>query len=556
MKVSFILPCYNVERYVSDCLDSIYAQDIPEDEYEVICVNDCSTDNTGDILNDYKSVHKNLTVINHSVNQTVGGARNSGLKAAQGHFLWFVDPDDFIPDNCLKELVDVAERRDVDILLFNYRVVNSEKVLKRECMNFPDSDVMSGQEYILKYTPNKISAITIVWRCLYKTSFLQNNGCKFPIMRKGQDDSFQWRAMLWAERVSSTDKAYYVYRENPDSVSNKMYIADVVFSDRMLNAHQINMLLHDDSLQIRKEIADDLIRTLRWAVNSTIELVAKMSASEQCKYYQKTAENREIVKSLMPYMSHKPRFMYSLSGGQLIWRAKLKTLSWLNFFKKIRKRLLKWRLTPVRVFCFHQVSDAFDPDAMWEGDWMQTEDFKRKILELNAHGRFISLPEAYHHICHDWFRVKKYVVLTADDGNKTLLNILPWIAEQQIPITLFLNPSYMNGFHNPQRGKEQYLENDDVQKIVKEYAPFVSIASHGWNHERCSEMKEDDFRKNVKDAEFALAKYSVKLSFFAFPYGNCSKTNLEELKENGLIPVLMDGKQNYCDSSCIHRELL
>ena len=114
----------------------------------------------------------------------------------------------------------------------------------------------------------------------------------------------------------------------------------------------------------------------------------------------------------------------------------------------------------------------------------------------------------------------------------------------------------MNGFHNPQRGKEQYLENDDVQKIVKEYAPFVSIASHGWNHERCSEMKEDDFRKNVKDAEFALAKYSVKLSFFAFPYGNCSKTNLEELKENGLIPVLMDGKQNYCDSSCIHRELL
>ncbi|MBO7416348.1 MAG: glycosyltransferase [Bacteroidaceae bacterium] len=341
LKLSFILPCYNVEPYISDCLNSIYTQDISEDEFEVICVNDRSTDNTGHILNKYMSVHENMSVINHSVNQTLGGARNSGLKAARGLFLWFVDPDDYIPCNCLKELIGLAEGRDADILMFNHRVVNSGKEFVKDSLMFSDSDVTSGQEYILKYTPNNISAHTIVWCCLYKTSFLHDNGFMFPAMRKGADDSFQWRAMLYAERVFSTEKVYYVYRVNPDSVSNKTYLADVVFSDRILNAHQINMLLHDDGLKIRKEIGDDLMKTMRWLVNSTMEMVANMSAAEQSKYYREIDRNREIVKSLMPYMSRKSRCLYSLSGGHLVWKTKLNTLLWLERRKHKNEKLFQ-----------------------------------------------------------------------------------------------------------------------------------------------------------------------------------------------------------------------
>ena len=106
-KLSIILPCYNVERYIADCLDSIYTQDLTEDEFEVICVNDCSTDGTREVIENYAS-HSNLTLIDHAENLTAGGARNTGIKAAKGEYIWFVDPDDMVKLNCLHELCSFA----------------------------------------------------------------------------------------------------------------------------------------------------------------------------------------------------------------------------------------------------------------------------------------------------------------------------------------------------------------------------------------------------------------------------------------------------------------
>ena len=102
---------------------------------------------------------------------------------------------------------------------------------------------------------------------------------------------------------------------------------------------------------------------------------------------------------------------------------------------------MKLRLQPIRVFCFHQVSDEYAPLTMWEEDWTQTELFKRNIQNLKERGyTFISLPEAYFKLKNDSFRREKYAVLTADDGFKSMLNILPWLIEQRIPVTLFVNP--------------------------------------------------------------------------------------------------------------------
>lgn len=334
LKLSFILPCYNVERYVADSLDSIYAQDLPEEDYEIICVNDCSKDNTSKVLSEYAQKHSNLTIITHLENQTLGGARNSGLKAARGAYIWFVDPDDFIMANCLRELVSIAEHKETEILMFNHCVVNCDKSFLKNRMMFPDSDVMSGQEYVIRYTPNNIAAHTIVWCCLYKSSFLRENNCKFPIMRKGADDSFQWRAMLLAKRVASVEKVFYYYRVNPNSVSHKTYLANVVFSDRVFNSYQIYLLLNDDGLQIKKEIIEDLLKVLKWSINSTFTLVEKMSYSERGKYYQDIVRNKREVRLLIPYMNRSSRLMYSVSGGQWIWRRKLGLLLWLERRKK------------------------------------------------------------------------------------------------------------------------------------------------------------------------------------------------------------------------------
>lgn len=78
IRISFILPFYGVERYVGKCLESIYTQDVPEEQYEIICVNDCSPDHSEDVVLEFAQKHANLTLIRHEVNKKLGAARNTG----------------------------------------------------------------------------------------------------------------------------------------------------------------------------------------------------------------------------------------------------------------------------------------------------------------------------------------------------------------------------------------------------------------------------------------------------------------------------------------------
>jgi glycosyltransferase involved in cell wall biosynthesis len=104
-KLSIIIPFFNVEKYIAECLESVYNQDIPEEEYEVICVNDCSPDHSRDIVLQYQQKHPNLILIEHEENKMLGAARNTGLRAARGEYVWFIDSDDYIEKNILGKLL-------------------------------------------------------------------------------------------------------------------------------------------------------------------------------------------------------------------------------------------------------------------------------------------------------------------------------------------------------------------------------------------------------------------------------------------------------------------
>ena len=215
IKVSFILPCYNVDRYIADCLDSIYAQNLPKEEFEVICVNDCSTDSTRSIIADYRLRHSNLILIDHEQNMNVGAARNSGIEVAKGEYIWFVDPDDMIKPNSANEAYNKAKVEDLDVLFFNNVVVNEDKEFVKNESVFVETEVLSGQSFAIKYFPNRLAGLCIVWRCLFKTSFLMERNVVFPLMCKGEDVSFLWKALLCANRVRAVEGFYYSYRSNP-----------------------------------------------------------------------------------------------------------------------------------------------------------------------------------------------------------------------------------------------------------------------------------------------------------------------------------------------------
>ena len=173
-------------------------------------------------------------------------------------------------------------------------------------------------------------------------------------------------------------------------------------------------------------------------------------------------------------------------------------MSIINKWAKIQRRWAKIRLQPIRVFCIHHVSDGYNPLTMWKCDWTQTEQFKWNILRLKQQGYiFISLTEAHVKLKQDWLRCKKYAVLTVDDGYKSILNILPWLEEQHIPITLFINTKYLDKKSWSTVNEEQarrarpnvdmltevcpdlYISKEELFALT---SPLIEIGSHGHEH--------------------------------------------------------------------------
>ena len=332
LKLSFILPCYNVERYIADCLNSIYAQGLPEDEFEVICVNDCSTDGTRKIIVEYEALHSNLTLIDHTENLTAGGARNSGIKVAKGEYVWFVDPDDKIKLNSAGAVYEVAKGRNVDILMFNYEIINEENRFLKEDHTFADSDILGGQDFVVKYFPKHFSSLCIVWRCLFRLAFLKQRNLWYPIMRKAQDVSFLWKVLLVAEKVVSVKGVYYTYRSNPYSVTKISLDAHVLFSERILFANEIALLLGQDN--INTVVRMEMMKTLHWCVNSNLEVLHKMSEEQRKRYYEEIVSNRDVVNRVRPYMNRKQKRVFYTIGGKQVWLTKIALLKWLNARKR------------------------------------------------------------------------------------------------------------------------------------------------------------------------------------------------------------------------------
>ena len=196
----------------------------------------------------------------------------------------------------------------------------------------------------------------------------------------------------------------------------------------------------------------------------------------------------------------------------------------------IRRKLLHLRLRPIRVFCFHQVSDEFEPETMKECDWMQIDVFKKTILSLKEKYIFVSLRDAYNHIANDKLRMKHYAVLTADDGCASLKNILPWLDEQNIPVTLFLNPLFFDGVHFRENANEKYLTLEEVEQFALS-CKRLSVALHGWGHKDVSAFSESEFRDDIDKSRQALKGRRSYIPFYAYPWGRHKMMNDNVLRE-------------------------
>lgn len=220
IRLSYIVPVYNVETFLQQCLDSIYSQSIREEEYEVICVNDCSQDNSYKIIETYQSKHANMCVVTFSKNKGLSAARNEGVRMAKGKYIWFIDSDDFISNGVTERLLREAEQKVVDVLLFNYCDFIDDRGIVYESKIFTNSEVMKGIDFVQdKFGDTFVFHLGYVWRLLLRREYILETQLFFPEGQYWEDTVYFPKAVLNASRVSSINILGYYYRKNSTSIS-------------------------------------------------------------------------------------------------------------------------------------------------------------------------------------------------------------------------------------------------------------------------------------------------------------------------------------------------
>jgi len=239
-----------------------------------------------------------------------------------------------------------------------------------------------------------------------------------------------------------------------------------------------------------------------------------------------------------------------------------------KLLNKVKRRWIRLWYQPIRVFVFHHVSEERDVLVCQEPDWTKLDQFKRNIEYLSLDHTFISLAEACDKLQHDWFRFHKYAVLTTDDGLASVLNVLPWLEEKKIPLTLFINTRYMAGdklkpIHMDWLSK--LAPDADVKAIAKQMylskeqifelsSPLIEIGLHGHEHLDARSIAEIEFEQNIKQCEQQLRNHPRYVSAYAYPWGKSTDASLQYLLKQGIVPVVVDGSKNYVWSGYISRE--
>ena len=208
MYLSIIIPIYNVEKYIGDCLDSIYSQNFPEERYEVVCVNDGTPDNSMDIVKQYACKHENLKIVNQE-NQGLSVARNNGFEASSGDNIWWVDSDDWLQKNALQTVWNALETYpDIEvfatIMMMNYEVTGNVE------QEFPHNpNVKSGRDYLFRNFGRNCGACQ---RYIFRRSFLEKHKLRYMPNVYHEDGDFSNRMLYLAERLIILPTPVYNYR--------------------------------------------------------------------------------------------------------------------------------------------------------------------------------------------------------------------------------------------------------------------------------------------------------------------------------------------------------
>ena len=270
MDLSIIVPVYNVEKYVRTCIESIYKQGLDEKSFEVIIVNDGSTDHSMEMITDFIATHQNIAVINQE-NQGLSDARNNGIKVAKGEYILMPDSDDILIEDSLKPLLEKTLETKVDLVIADFLTMTDEEIddfYKKEFKQ-PEPQfkkVVGEQIYLELLNPHQC----FVWRTLYRREFLIADNLTFYPGLRYQDIPFTHECHLKASNCIRTNIRINIYRKWPGSSTNaykfensKHYITAIALAWRL---RQIEGLSSD----LRYKLEENVYISFRSMIYDTL----------------------------------------------------------------------------------------------------------------------------------------------------------------------------------------------------------------------------------------------------------------------------------------------
>ena len=213
-KVSFLIPVYNGEPYITDCFNHILQSELDRSEYQIIAWDDGSTDNSWKILQKFASEYDNI-IVRHADNQGVAKVRNSLFQMAEGYYIWECDIDDYVETSKIAILVDMAMENQLDVLIFDYYSINSNNEKKRCSIKYIDPIYTS-----------------FLWNRLYSTDFIKKNRIGFNSdLYTGDDYIFNSLVFFYSKKKKYASIAGYNYRYAPNSLTrNPLGLKKDIFS--------------------------------------------------------------------------------------------------------------------------------------------------------------------------------------------------------------------------------------------------------------------------------------------------------------------------------------
>lgn len=299
-KVSVIIPVYNAEKYISECIDSLIGQTLRQCEF--IFVNDGSSDRSGLIIEGYKNKDARIKLINQQ-NQGVSAARNNAMAAAAGEYAGFVDADDRVEPTMFETLYAAAAAGNCDVVFSNFESEQDGQRLVSRCP-FPANEILERNYIKQDILPIYLMSdqLNAVWNKLYRMELIREHVVKFPDrVALGEDGLFNMQVISFSARVKYIDYTGYHYREVQGSATRNVVHKD--YFARALEVYQAKLPPAFESLLMQERVLE--LKTIKFirAVISYIHLyfMPTTGLSFQQKYrYVKNMLDQPVIHEALP----------------------------------------------------------------------------------------------------------------------------------------------------------------------------------------------------------------------------------------------------------------